>query len=367
MATDPARRQILARLAALGCGLGGGLSGGLGFASLVHASVHPTSGTVRLAAAWQRGSAHQIGILNTSDSLTIAAAIDVPTRAHALLQLSNQTLLAVARRPGHWLLRWSEQGEALAWKWIEPGRAFTGHAVSDGQRLYVAETNLETGAGLIGVRDLTTLEKLAEWPTHGIDPHQIVFDAEGHLMVANGGVPTRPETGRAKLDLSRMDSSLVRLHSQTGALLEQWRLADPRLSMRHLAWHGQGAEAVLGIALQAEHDDPVRRQVAPVLAFFEHGHLSLAETVQLQGYGGSIVATEDGFAVSCPRAHAIVRFDRTGRLRDLHSLAEACALDVHAGALWAGGLSGVQAIPGATHPLPLAGLRLDNHWLILES
>jgi hypothetical protein len=47
------------------------------------------------------------------------------------------------------------------------------------RRLYITETDLDSGAGLIGVRDAKTLEKLAEWPTHGIDPHQLVWDA-GH-------------------------------------------------------------------------------------------------------------------------------------------------------------------------------------------
>ena len=51
-----------------------------------------------------------------------------------------------------------------------------------------------------------------------------------------------------------MDASLVALHPGNGELLGQWRLADPYLSMRHLAWDARHQR--LGIALQAEHPLP---------------------------------------------------------------------------------------------------------------
>ena len=271
--------------------------------------------SVRLAAAWQAENGYQVGVLEQQDALRIHSAIDVPTRAHALLQEPGGSLLAVARRPGDWLLRWDQTGKALAWRWIEPRRAFTGHVVSDGRTLYVAETDLETGMGLIGVRDAVTLEKRAEWPTHGIDPHQLLWDAHrpGALIVANGGVPTRPETGRAKLDLDRMDSSLVRIDAATGELLGQWRLADRRLSLRHLAWNADR----LGIALQAEHDAPEAKAVAPVLAVFDGESLRpVAAPQTLAGYGGDVAPIRtpvgDGFAVSCPRAQGIALFSADG-------------------------------------------------------
>jgi hypothetical protein len=36
----------------------------------------------------------------------VSAALDVPTRAHGVWAEAGGTLLAVARRPGDWLLRW---------------------------------------------------------------------------------------------------------------------------------------------------------------------------------------------------------------------------------------------------------------------
>lgn len=327
--------------------------------------------SVRLAAAWQAANGYQVGVLEQRDELRIHSAIDVPTRAHALLQEPGGTLLAVARRPGDWLLRWDQNGKTLAWCWIEPRRAFTGHVVSDGKTLYVAETDLDTGLGLIGVRDAVTLEKRAEWPTHGIDPHQLLWDA-GHpraLIVANGGVPTRSETGRVKLDLERMDSSLVRIDAATGELLGQWRLDDRRLSLRHLAWNADR----LGIALQAEHDAPEAKTAAPVLAVFNGEMLRpVAAPQTLAGYGGDVAPIRtlvgDGFAVSCPRAQGIALFTVDGVWQGLIPLDEACALAATAEQVWGGGRFSMLALTSAM-PMQAASvpqIRLDNHWISLR-
>ncbi len=276
--------------------------------------------SVTLAAAWQAGTGYRVGILtqDAAGGLRIAAALEVPTRAHGLLRESGGTLLAVARRPGDWLLRWNRDGRALAWRWIEPRRAFSGHVLAsdDGHTLYTTEADLDTGAGLVGVRNAATLEKFAEWPTHGIDAHELIRDAshDGRLIVANGGVPTRPETGRAKRDLERMDSSLVCLDAGTGAPIGQWRLNDRRLSLRHLAW-GKGASGpILGVALQAEHDDRDVRSSAPVLALFDGRSLrSVAAPMPLAGYGGDIAALGTTFAVSCPRARGVALHGSDGQ------------------------------------------------------
>ncbi len=327
---------------------------------------------IRLAAAWQAGHGYQVGILDHAEGPAIRAALDVPTRAHGLLAEPGGTLLAVARRPGDWLLRWDAQGRALAWRWIEPRRAFAGHMLAspDGRTVYTTEVDLDTGAGLLGVRDGTSLEKRAEWPTHGLDPHMLTWDAgrPGTMIVANGGVPTRPETGRVKRDLHRMDSSIVRLDAGTGALLGQWRLQDPRLSLRHLAWNGQGGKPVLGIALQAEHDDAEAKSKAPILALFDGQSLRAVEApVSLAGYGGSIAALGEGFAVSCPRRQGVAVFGAEG-FRSLVGLDEACPLASARGTLWAGGGERMLALaPDArlAEEDRLPGIRLDNHWIAL--
>jgi hypothetical protein len=364
------RRQWLTRGAALTVG-GATLQA-------AHGTVIPPAR--RFAAAWQAETGYQVGLLERSGpALVVRAALDVPTRAHGLWRESGGTLLTVARRPGDWLLRWRPDGRALAWAWIEADRAFNGHVISsaDGRHVFTTETHLETGQGLIGVRDAASLQKLAEWPSHGMDPHELLLDADGSLLVANGGIPTLPETGRLKLNLGCMDSSLVRLDPDRGALLGQWRLDDSRLSLRHMAW-GQNdvggvgpAGRVLGIALQAEHADAAQKLNAPVLALFSGQALHMAAAPRaLAGYGGDIAFAAGRFAVSCPRANGVALYDSTGHWQTFAPLNTACALTAdpaHTPPIWAGGERQALALPHANAretPLLAAPVRLDNHWLV---
>ncbi|PZP99784.1 MAG: DUF1513 domain-containing protein [Variovorax paradoxus] len=335
-----------------------------------------SAATPRLLAAWQcepqdtaEAARYQIGLLAAqADALVVARALDVPTRAHGLLAEAGGTVLAVARRPGDWLLRWKPGEADPQTAWIEPDRAFNGHVIAsrDGRRLYTTETDLETGAGLVGVRDAATLEKTAEWPTRGMDPHELLLDADGSLVVANGGIPTLHETGRLKIGLERMDASLVRLDTRDGAVRGQWRLPDARLSLRHIAWGGQDGR-LLGIALQAEHGDAAARQSAPLLALFDGQALRTAAALRpLGGYGGDIAWANGGFAVSTPKVDGFARWGADGRWQGFTALAEACALAADTGRLWAGGREEAlvtEAGTVATRPVP--ALRLDNHWLRL--
>jgi hypothetical protein len=335
-------------------------------------------GDFNVAAAWQSGSRHFVGMLSLTPGAPARelAAIEVPTRPHGVWADRSGRIVAVARRPGDWMLRWRGAGHAPQWRWIEPLRAFNGHAVigEDGTRLFTTETDLETGQGVIGVRDARTLEKAAEWPTLGTDPHQLLRDrlAPGHLVVANGGLTTMPETGRVKHDVERMDSSIVRIDARTGRAAGQWRLDDQRLSLRHLAWSHDGRR--LGIAMQAEHDDARARAEAPVLAVFDGNALqAVAAPRALAGYGGDIAPTSDGFAVSCPRAGGIAHFStavpQSGAWRTFTSLPEACALATDEGlGLWAAGRPNASAQLGddATPvPMPLGERKMDNHWSAL--
>lgn len=365
-------------------------------------------GPPRLAAAWSEGPAHHVGLWTWRDTgspggrLDVHARVEVPTRAHGLCLEPAGTLLSVARRPGDWLLRWSADGRALQWCWIEPDRAFNGHVLHspDGRTLYTTETDLETGAGLLGVRDARSLRKRAEWPTGGQDPHELLWCAASggtpdRIVVANGGIPTRPETGRVKVDLDRMDASLACLDATTGRQEGRWRLPDGRLSVRHLAWHTAASASggrCLGIALQAEHDDPQQRAQAPVLAVWDGRSLNAAAPgpEQLGGYGGDIAATPLGFAVSAPKAGQVGLWATDGRWLGSVSLPEPCALaGDEAQGLWMGGPGAVARItrdgdrdrgqdrdghrsgdqgrdrPTAWPVSRTAGPRLDNHWILL--
>ncbi|MDP3230133.1 MAG: DUF1513 domain-containing protein [Acidovorax sp.] len=348
-------------------------------------------GVVQLAAAWEHQGSFHIGVLTTQSgagqALNVRTSLSVPTRAHGLCVLPGGDVVAAARRPGDWLARWQPgRGTEPQWLWQDGERSFNGHVLAspDGNRLFTTEADAETGASWIGVRDTRTLQKMAEWPTHGVDAHELTWDTRTThngaptLIVANGGVPTAPETGRAKRDLQTMDSSIVRLDASTGALLGQWRLQDQRLSLRHLAWSPDGHNTrLLGIALQAEHDDTAAKDAAPVLALFDGTALRVVPTPEhiaqsIHGYGGSMAATHSGWAVSCPRANGIATYTPQGEWRGLVPLPDVCPLAVHGGALWAGGLGAslqnAQSTAPVNHPhgRSLQGARLDNHWVLAQ-
>ncbi|WP_431094596.1 DUF1513 domain-containing protein [Polaromonas aquatica] len=365
------RRQWLA-LAAAGTGTWFG-------PAMASSAVRPQ----RLATAWQAAHGYQVGVLAyRGAAMQVSAVLDVPTRAHGVWVERSGTLLSVARRPGDWLLRWRPQsegsGKAIAWGWTDPDRAFNGHVITspDGKTLYTTETNLETGQGLVGLRDAATLEKWGEWPTHGMDPHELLLDDDGSMIVANGGIPALPETGRLKTHLDRMDASLVRLDPRSGALLGQWHLADKRLSLRHIAWGAApdpGAARVLGIALQAEHDDATDKARAPVLALFDGQQLrtcGAGDGRVLAGYGGDIAWAAGGFAVGCPRANGVAMWQADGRWTGFFPLEEACAVASVSTAgetdatLWAGGRLAAltRDSAGRTASPALKNVRLDNHW-----
>lgn len=334
-----------------------------------------------LLAAWQQQDEQHIGLLSMGDtSWSVQRSLAVPTRAHGLWAEAGGAVLAVARRPGDWLLRWHPASGRTQWHWIGEDRRFNGHVIALGRggTLCTTETDLESAQGRIGVRDAASLEKSAEWATHGMDPHQLLalpravgcFPA-GTLVVANGGIPTLPETGRSKRAPDRMDASLVALHPVTGALLGQWRLDDPYLSIRHLAF--DPLSGTLGIALQAEHPDAGAKAAAPVLAVWNGQSLRTADNQPaLAGYGGDICARPGGgFAVSCPRVNRLALFDARGAWQAAQMHREACALARQGERWWLGGSPTVLTGSGETEPLAMAGsgvpsLQIDNHWTALN-
>ena len=338
--------------------------------------------TTRLAAAW-RGLAtdadQQVGAIGIdwdARTVRIASSVTVPSRAHGLLAEPDGGWLAVAFRPGAWLWRFDAEGRVAARVSTDDeghGRRFCGHVVAspDGRCLFTTELDTATGAGRIGVRDRRTLRKLDDWPSGGLDPHQATCDRQGRLIVANGGLPRTPD-GR-KHDLDRMDSSLVAIDTATGTRVGQWRLGDRRLGLRHLAWSAApDGSPLLGIALQAEHDDPARRAGAPVLAIWDGSGLAVPSTAtDGEGYAGDIALAEGGFVLTCQHARLALHWDAArGRTMSVVArLREVCAVSpvaAHRGGVAVAAALGV----GRWHPgLPAELLRwpapiaLDNHWV----
>ena len=170
-----------------------------------------------------------------------------------------------------------------------------------------------------------------------------------------------------------MDSSLVVFDLRTGRRRGPWRLPDTRPSLRHLAWHAPSA--TLGIALQAEHDDPAQKARAPLLALFDGDALRVVlppadQTTLGAGYAGDIAATAEGFVLSASRAGALWAWSHRDGWTSPIPLGEACAL-ASADRAGANGevntacaLGADQAWSGRPLALP-AGCKPDNHAIVI--
>lgn len=381
------RRALLCRstLAALGAAGALGPAPGRGLALAADAA----STTTLIGAAWRGPKAtdtHYAGVLAADwerKQLTVRYAVALPSRPHGLLPQADGGLLINCVRPGTWLLRCDGAGKVAEQITLDRGQdavLLSGHTVPspDGSTLYTTEINYRTGRGHIGVRDAATLRKQDEWDSGGIDPHQPVLDTQGHLLVANGGVLRN--LADAKYDLHRMESALVRIDPTTGRIARRWQLDDPRLSMRHMAWsrpaHPEEPRR-LGIAMQAEHDDPARRTAAPILAVLEGDQLTVPSRVNDgHGYAGDITpAYNGGFALSSNKAGLAQLWHPSmpDKLSPIVRLQEAYALTHWAGPQPGGGVL-VATAPGLVRwhpsappaflawPAPMA---LDNHWVLM--
>ena len=314
-------------------------------------------------------------------TLSFGYTVPLPSRPHGLMAEADGGLLVCCARPGTWMLRCDGQGKLMQHIDVqgEGECRLGGHVIAsaNGEQLYTTETDFSTGKGKIGVRDRRSLRKIAEWDTHGLDPHQLLLDAQGHLFVANGGIPRTPSD--RKFDIHRMDASLVHIDSTNGSLLGKWKVHDPRLSLRHMAWSRapQDPDALLGIAMQAEHDLEAERRLAPILAVFDGDSLSIpTHENDGIGYAGDIApALHDGFALSSHQAD-IANLWHPGlpeRMRPIIELKAPYAMAGWQGAQDGGGVLVATAYGlGSWHPSTPPNLlpwpepmALDNHWIVM--
>ena len=239
----------------------------------------------------------------------------LPGRGHGLaLNAQHNHLATAARRPGTYLLIMDgESGEVLHQLEGKEERHFYGHSVysHDGRWLYTTENDLENDRGVICVRDINKgYQQVAELDAYGIGPHELNLLSDGRtLVVANGGILTRPETGRSKLNLDTMSPSLTYIDAESGELLEQLTLpkALHKNSIRHFAVN-QHDQLCFAMQYQGNAND-----LPQLIGLHQRGQkiqlLQAPEATlkQMRNYCGSVCADVSGdwFAVSSPKGNLI--------------------------------------------------------------
>lgn len=201
-----------------------------------------------LYASAYRDEQGRFGIATLTERGDLVDRTLVPDRAHGLAYApATDHLATFARRPGTYMMIVSRRGfsSPVLISSIE-GRHFYGHGCfsPDGRRLFACENHFDEGRGVVGIYDATDgYRRLGEWSTDGIGPHDLSISDDGRfLIVANGGIETHPDFGRTKLNLDRMEPSLVLLDARDGGLIEKHRLPAElsRLSTRHVDTDGRG-------------------------------------------------------------------------------------------------------------------------------
>jgi hypothetical protein len=298
------------------------------------------------------------------DAAAIAFRQPLPARAHHIAV--NETLgcyVAVARRPGTWLVLGDLHSGAIhAEVHVPAGRHLYGHGVfsRDAQYFYTTESAFEdrdSDSGLVvewavqQEQGQLSLQRLREFATQGVGPHELLLMPDGDtLVVANGGMRTHPATEREVLNLDTMQPSLVYLDRHRGVVVEQQFLPSElqQNSIRHLDVTAAGLVAI-GLQFQGEAWMSV-----PLVATHRRGEaLRLLAAPpelqpQLQQYVGSVRFDLSGrfLAASCPRGNQLTFWDSTsGAL--VHNLRarDACGLcGLQQGFLFSSGVGRLAAI-----------------------
>ena len=308
-----------------------------------------------------------------SDLGTLLFSHPLPGRGHAATAHPTRPIaVAFARRPGRFAdVIDCRTGAQLARLEPPAGYHFYGHGVftPDGSLLLTTENHFEAGRGIIGVWDGTApYRRIGSFASGGIGPHDMMLRADGTgLVVANGGIDTHPDSGRAKLNIPTMRPNLSYLDFD-GQVTEQVEL-DAQLhknSIRHLAMQTDGTVA---FAMQWQGDLGAD---VPIVGLHKPGsapRLMAADDPRLRnlnGYGGSIAFSTDGqqVAVTSPRGGVVQVMDTaSGALTTEHYLPDVCGLSQSTDGFIASSGSGeiVEIAKGRLSVLNQAELRWDNH------
>jgi hypothetical protein len=299
-----------------------------------------------ISAASDREDHHGVSAFDlTVDGASPVFRMPLPGRGHHVaIHPSGSAFVAVARRPGNWLVVGdTATGKVLQTLHVPADRHCYGHGVfsADGRYFYTTESefdNRDGDSGYIGVWLVSEaggeiqLERIAQYPTHGVGPHELVLMPDGMtLAVANGGMRTHPDSEREVLNADSMLPSLAYLEASGGKLIEQRFLPEAyhQCSIRHLDVNSEGLVA-FGMQFQGEP-----WQQVPLVATHQRGEdfrLLLAEEPvqgQMQQYVGSVRFSADGttFMASCPRGNQLTLWDAaTGKLLDSVRSRDGCGI-----------------------------------------
>ena len=254
---------------------------------------------------------------------------DLGYRAHDVIADPARGVCAiVGRKPGPMVML-CELGSGAFLRGLGPlpNCSFDGHAVfsADGSQLYTTQSEGRAQLGHIGVYEVATGALRDSFSTHGIEPHELLWSADGcDLIIGNGGIVDRNAT-------DPINSSLVHLAAASGALRHKTVLDESleTLSLRHLARLHDGC-----IAFGAQDQDPatdLRPLVGIIDAAAQVVFLDLPRDVhrRMAGYIGSVAVDGAGRVIcaTAPRGGLAAFWSGDdGRYLGMVELADTCGV-----------------------------------------
>lgn len=223
---------------------------------------------------------------------------DLGYRAHDVIADPARRICAmVGRKPGPMVTLCDLATGALL-RSLDPlpNCTFDGHAVfsADGSVLYTTQSEGKAQIGHISVYTVADGALAAQFCSHGIEPHELLWAADGvTLIVGNGGILDRNAT-------DAIQSSLVWVDAVTGTCQSRIVLDEDfeTLSLRHLARLADG-RIVCGV----QDQDPATDLRPLVLIADSSGGIQFLDLPRdihrrLDGYIGSVAVDRSG-AVIC--------------------------------------------------------------------
>lgn len=283
------------------------------------------------------------GVATMTERGEIVDRAVLPDRAHGMAACrATGRMVAFARRPGTFAVIFDAEASCDPVVIATPeGRHFFGHGEfsADGRILFASENDFDTGRGVIGLYDATAgFRRIAEYDAHGIGTHDIGVSPDGrYLAIANGGIETHPDFGRTKLNLDRMQPSLVLLEACSGVLVQRHALppALAQLSTRHLAF-GEGGRVWFACQFEGSRND-----TPPLAGYFSPGDeptlvtLPPDVTERMGHYVGAIAINRaDGLVgLSSPKGSLVLLDARDGKFLSERAIRDAAGVAASAGGI----------------------------------
>ncbi|MEM7047464.1 MAG: DUF1513 domain-containing protein [Pseudomonadota bacterium] len=261
----------------------------------------------------------------------------LPSRGHGIVSTrSSSWVVTFARRPGTFAfaLRRDREKEPVLFK-TPLHTHFYGHGAfsKDEKFLFTTENEYENGTGLIGIYNaVDSFARVGEFPSYGIGPHEIILMPDGRtLCVANGGIVTHPDTGRRKLNLHTMQSSIAFIDSHHGKLITRLDVPEwlHHLSLRHMAVDDRQTVWLGGQYQGAHQGDDVpliaKANLEEGLTFpsFDPSHI-----MSMKNYIGSVASSADGqkIAFTSPKGNSFLVIDSAGGIFSKERVEAVCGV-----------------------------------------